>query len=160
MRTVDRVGRWVPLIAAIAWAGVIFHFSSMGPAHLPDTPAWDSLRTPSPSGAPPPDLSMWEWITRKGAHILQFAMLGFLVACAAAAFQLPRPALIGWVVATMYGALDEAHQSLVPGRTAQATDVFIDAIGALVGVTAWWYLARHRSQRRRSQGTSGSGGST
>jgi len=151
----ERLRRWLPLLAALIWAGVIFSFSSIVSSNLPDTPIWEALRNPSldapslpdaPSLAavPDPDVAMWEWITRKGAHILTFGVLGFLVAAAAAALQLPRPGLTGWVVATLYGAVDEAHQAFVPGRTAQATDVLIDAIGALLGVTLWWYLARRR----------------
>jgi VanZ family protein len=127
---VRAASRWLPWIAALGWAGVIFYFSSLQHASLSDAP-------------------MWDWVTRKMAHLFVFAVLAFLMGSAASAFRLPRPALIGFLIAAVYGALDELHQGFVVGRSPLVTDVLIDAIGALIGVTAWWYLDRRRRGAER-----------
>ena len=41
-----------------------------------------------------------------------------------------RHVLWAIVLATLYGAFDEWHQSFVPGRTTDAADLLADAIGA------------------------------
>lgn len=47
-----------------------------------------------------------------------------------------------WLAAVSYGALDEWHQSWVPGRDATVSDVLIDGLGA--GLVLWIgaYLAQ------------------
>ena len=129
----QRAGRWLPWIAAGIWAGVIFYFSSLHHASLSDIP-------------------MWDWITRKAAHLFVFAVLALLMTSAASAFKLPRPAVVGFLIAAAYGGLDEFHQSFVVGRSPLITDVLIDATGALIGVAAWWYLSRRRERARRDSG--------
>lgn len=59
-----------------------------------------------------------------------------------------------WIAAlgcVIFGAIDEAGQLWVPGRTAELRDVMIDAAGAFVGiaVTLAW-LAWSRRRRRRA----------
>ena len=75
------------------------------------------------------------------------------VATAVNEFGLPRPALVGFLIAAAYGASDEVHQAFVPGRSPMPTDVLIDATGAFIGVSVWWYLGRRRtrSQHERSR---------
>lgn len=128
MLGIQRPSRWLPLAATLAWAGVIFYLSSRSDMALTEDPLWDFL-------------------TRKAAHAFVFGVLAFLAAATARAFELPSPALVGLVVAVVYGALDEVHQGFVPGRSPQLRDVLVDAAGALVGAAAWWWLDR-RAQTR------------
>lgn len=123
----ERARRWSPVVAAVGWAGMIFYFSSLNHAVLIEGPIWD-------------------FITRKAAHVFVFGVEAALVATAAAAFLLPRPALIGLAVAVAYGAVDEFHQGFVAGRSAAVTDVLIDSVGALIGVATWSYLARRQGR--------------
>ena len=55
-----------------------------------------------------------------------------------------------WLIATLYGVTDEAHQMFVPGRTAELRDLFNDGLGALAAVAAagaWGIMnARSRAQ--------------
>lgn len=125
MLGVQRPSRLVPLVVMLAWAGVIFFLSSRSHMAITDDPVWDL-------------------ITRKTAHIVVFAVLAYLAATAASVFQLPSPAVIGLVVAVAYGALDEVHQGFVAGRSALVADVLIDAFGAAIGATIWWWRARQR----------------
>ncbi len=46
-----------------------------------------------------------------------------------------RRYLIAWLLAVLFAASDEFHQSMVPGRHASAWDVFIfDNLGAAIGI--------------------------
>jgi VanZ family protein len=55
-----------------------------------------------------------------------------------------RAALTAVVLAVVWGALDEAHQSFVPGRTADALDLLADAAGAVVAALACLAAPRAR----------------
>lgn len=118
----QRVRRWLPLIAVVAWAALIYSLSSRSHVAVTDDPFWDL-------------------VTRKTAHLVAFAVLAFLAAASANALHMPRPLVIGFAVAVIYAVLDEVHQGFVVGRTPLVTDVLIDAAGALLGVAAWRYLS-------------------
>ncbi|HEX2292317.1 MAG TPA: VanZ family protein [Gaiellaceae bacterium] len=105
------VRRWGP---AVAWAAVIFAFSSI-----------PSLGT---------GLGTWDLVLRKIAHAAEFAILAILLV---RAFGDPWRA---GVVAVLYAVVDEIHQSFVPGRQGAVADVLIDSVGVLAGVllAVWW----------------------
>lgn len=110
--------RWA-LVAV--WMGVIFYFSSQPNYALPNYGEWD-------------------WIVKKGAHVTEYAILGWLIHRArntkSAWWQ-------SWLMAVAYAVTDEFHQSFVQGRKPAAADVMIDATGAAIGVAlaAWRRLA-------------------
>jgi VanZ family protein len=56
-------------------------------------------------------------------------------------------------IASVYGVLDEWHQSFVPGRFASLTDVTLDIAGAVLGVwlAAIWFRASRSSDRNSSR---------
>jgi VanZ family protein len=90
-----------------------------------------------------------QWVGRKMGHLTEYAILALLLQRA-----LRGPAnhsQKGWslstaraalCLATLYAATDEFHQSLVASRTGSGWDVFIDAVGATVGLAAQWLRAR------------------
>lgn len=91
---------------------------------------------------------------RKAAHLLAYLTLGWLTARAThTADRVARPGLVAWLIATGYAATDEVHQRFVPGRSAELTDVLLDATGALVGVGLYWLASGHdtHSVRHRNQ---------
>lgn len=47
-----------------------------------------------------------------------------------------------WTIATLYGILDEFHQSFIPGRTATWSDVAADSVGAGLAVGAAFLVLR------------------
>jgi VanZ family protein len=106
-RVAGRVGRWV-LVAV--WMGVIFGFSAQPQAAL--------------------NFGQPEFLS-KAAHVVEYAILGWLVQRARgdkhAWWQ-------SWLIAVVYAATDEFHQSFTPGRTPRVTDVMIDAVGAAMGM--------------------------
>jgi len=87
-------------------------------------------------------------------HLVEYAVLGLLVA---RAFLHTRPA---WsraaVVAASaaacgaYGLTDEIHQSFVPPRSVQASDVVSDLVGGLAGAAAWAACARPARRSARA----------
>lgn len=108
-------GRWVPVIA---WAAVIFAFSS-----VPD------LGT---------GLEGWDLVLRKVAHAGEYALLGALLVRATGR------AGLAFALGTLYAVTDELHQTLVPGRLGSPLDVAIDAAGVAVGIVLWQTVRARR----------------
>ena len=102
---------WLPVLV---WAAVIFAFSSI-----------PSLST---------GLGTWDTILRKGAHVIEYAVLGGLLYRALGRETLALAAGIA------YAATDELHQHFVRGRHASPVDVAIDAAGVAVGMLVWLRL--------------------
>jgi VanZ family protein len=101
------IERWA---LAIVWMGVIFAISAQ-PKSVVDL------------GQPV--------LISKLAHVTEYAILGWLI-------QRARGKKCAWwqslLIATVYAATDEFHQSFVPGRNPRVTDVMIDAAGAAIGL--------------------------
>ena len=89
------------------------------------------------------------FVLRKIAHFGLFAALGFGLYGSLRGFHLRRvpPFRSAVILGAACGALDEFHQSFVPGRVAMVTDILLDACGVIAGVTALWLLLR-RFRRR------------
>jgi VanZ family protein len=86
-------------------------------------------------GPPMPDQ-----VSDKAAHAAAYAILGVL-SVRAVAGGLPRPvtvrvALFALLITSGYGAADEIHQTLVPGRFGDVGDWCADTVGALAGIAA------------------------
>lgn len=106
--------RWLPVLL---WMGLIFTLSAQ-----PDLPGVDE--------------PLLDTLLKKAAHAAGYAVLALLVR---RALGWERGRRLAWVLALLYAIGDEAHQSLVPGRHAQAMDVLIDALGAAL---ALWFPSR------------------
>jgi hypothetical protein len=72
---------------------------------------------------------------RKVWHLVEFGVLAVLW-CRALGPS-PRAVPLAFILATLYGGLDELRQGLVPNRVPALSDVMVDAIGALLGLAAW-----------------------
>jgi VanZ family protein len=59
-----------------------------------------------------------------------------------------RRLVIAFVIAVGYGVSDEWHQSFVPGRTPDIRDLAVDAAGAICGLLAARWVARHVAANR------------
>lgn len=82
------------------------------------------------------------WITRKGAHVTEYALLAFLLFHALEGLLDGRQRRAKWSLAitAAYALSDEFHQMFVPGRGASLVDWGIDFAGALL---ATWLVVRH-----------------
>ena len=86
-------------------------------------------------------------ITRKLAHLTEYAILGFLAARAFRTSERPaissRWFLISLTIIVVYALADEYHQSFVPTRTGTIYDSLIDIVGGLMALllvkkTGWF----------------------
>jgi len=97
-------------------------------------------------------------IIRKCAHFTEYFILSLLILRGIRAGR--RDARLGWALAAIaivagYAALDEFHQSFVPGRTAAVTDVLIDTTGGIAaqlvaGLVMLWGHVRHKQSEQES----------
>jgi VanZ family protein len=95
----------------------------------------------------------------KPAHAFGYTGLGFVIARALAGGLPPRITrrdfFVGLAVAVTYAASDEIHQRFVPGRSAELADLFADAIGSAIALSACWawgiISSRSRQPAARSQ---------
>jgi VanZ family protein len=90
-------------------------------------------------------------LARKCAHLTEYAVLAMLVwrALRRPASPDPRPwrwrvAGLALLVAALYAASDEYHQTKVPGRNGCVSDVLIDSCGSAAGLLAVWQIGRWR----------------
>ncbi len=85
-------------------------------------------------------------VVRKCAHLAEYAILAALLSRAfcQSKLRVGRALAIGFVLATVFAALDEFHQSFVASRTASAWDVMIDCLGAFIGLATYSRFRRRR----------------
>ena len=72
------------------------------------------------------------YIIRKAAHFTEYLVLGILVNNMIKLYN--KKAYIAIIICILYAISDEFHQSLVPGRSPQIQDIFIDSIGSIIGI--------------------------
>lgn len=119
----SRTARWLMIVG---WMALIFFLSSQ--PQLPSAP--DPLA---------------DLIFKKGAHFTVYAVLAVL-------FRRALPPnhwiwALSWIFTVLYAASDEWHQSFVPGRHSQLTDVLIDACGAIAGLLIFWWLQQRAGRK-------------
>lgn len=89
-------------------------------------------------------------VTRKLAHLTEYAILGLLAARAFRGSARPtlreRWFLVSLVLIVVYALLDEYHQSFVPSRTGSVYDSLIDMTGGLAALV----VVRRRDWFRRA----------
>ncbi len=90
---------------------------------------------------------------RKSAHMAEFALLGCLVSVFFATWRLSGPGI--WcsssLTALLTACCDEQIQLLIPGRSSEVRDIWVDFFGALAGIGIFWLICfiTKRIQRRR-----------
>jgi VanZ family protein len=107
------ISRWLPVIL---WAIVIFTFSSIQQIAVSQ-------------------FFLWDFITKKIAHICEYAILFALI------FRATRGNyLMSFILTMLYAVSDEFHQSFVPGRTCTILDLGFDLTGANIAAYIIWKL--------------------
>lgn len=141
LRRADLIRDWLP---AAIWSAVLIAFSGhSGSGSVTEKIlAW----VVSPSSRVFDPLHV---LIRKSLHVLAYGFLGALD------FRAVRGTRTGWTLrwsaiavglATLIAAIDETHQSFVPGRTAGVSDVVLDCAAA----TLAQFLFRRSSGERLS----------
>ncbi len=87
----------------------------------------------------------------KVVHFGLYAVLGWSVhrAVRAGGGRRPLSILAAWAVGLTFGALDELHQHLVPGRDPSVADWAADAAGYTAAFLASSVLARRSSRKEK-----------
>jgi VanZ family protein len=119
------VPRWFP---AIFFMLVIFIFSSQ---------SGDSL----------PDFLDWDYAIKKLGHATGY---GLLALSYFHYFKYDKKRYwLAWLLAVIFSATDEFHQSFVPGRHASAVDVLVfDNLGAACAL--WFYFIYWRKNEKKN----------
>jgi VanZ family protein len=80
-----------------------------------------------------PNFGLMDFLIKKGGHALGYGLLAVTYLRGLKGERrdiISSQLILAWVMATVYSATDEFHQSFVPGRHPAITDVLIDSIGA------------------------------
>jgi len=146
----------------LVWMCLIFSASTDAGSAEKTNPLVSSIITTIAPGLAarlsPEQIDRIDWNIRKTAHVTEYALLAILV-FRALAFGDPRfrhrNAFGPVLIAVLYAATDEFHQSFVPSRGAAASDVFYDATGAVIGTALclWRHSARTQKAMEASSQT-------
>jgi len=108
--------------------------------------------------ATPAQIELLHGLVRKSGHVVEYAILAalwFRALRGERRLALPASAWTALATSVAWAILDELHQSTVASRTASATDVMIDTVGAALA-TITLLLTSVRARAVPAQ--SGSGG--
>ena len=98
-------------------------------------------------------------LTRKIAHFILFGLLGaawYYYLRALGRFTPGFTSLGSLLFVFLYALIDEFHQTFIPGRSGQFSDILLDTAAGLVGIIIFgtiYYLSRSKQQKqaRRKQ---------
>jgi VanZ family protein len=124
-KTTSFLWRWGP---ALLLMSAIFGFSSI--------PSKEML-----------NFGLLDFIIKKGGHAFGYGILALSYLrglMGGSKGVTARWFYIAWVMAVLYSATDEFHQSFVPGRHPAVTDVLIDAFGAAVALLIFNYFRKEK----------------
>lgn len=93
------------------------------------------------------DSDIFFMIIRKMAHITEYFILGILVLNFINEFKIDKKIIISILICFILASFDELHQLFIPDRTGCLLDVFIDMIGASLGILILSLIKNHKKQR-------------
>jgi len=151
----NKVPYTIRLLLPILWYGLIFYLTEMPDASSSSTQAViiDLLtKAENKINLPETWLSnpeFWNGVFRVGAHVFMFGTLGILVYFLIEPTFKYQKAKFWTCILLVFilGALDEVHQSFVPGRFAMPIDVLKDVIGAIIFVSLACFIAKKISAK-------------
>jgi len=94
----------------------------------------------------------WQNTVRKAAHLMIYMMLGTVTMLALLQHEIrSRRQIVGALgISVAYAISDEVHQFFVSGRSPQVSDVFIDGVGALIGILLVLIILKPVSNKAQS----------
>ena len=86
-------------------------------------------------------------LIRKAAHMTEFFLLTLSIHLPLKVYlqeklSFSKRLLLAFLCSVLFAATDEFHQTMVPGRSGNITDVCIDSIGALFATVMLWIFSR------------------
>jgi VanZ family protein len=142
---------WTPVVF---WMAVIFTASSDSHSHEHSSRFVEPILHWLFPKMPSDHIEDIHFVIRKCGHLTEYAVLALLLwrALHLSKNHLPAwswPKIGGTLLGVfLFAATDEYHQSFVPTRTAQFSDVLIDTVGAAISLLALWFF-KHFQKRRR-----------
>ncbi len=110
-------------LAVFLWAALIFTFSSMSQIKVSQ-------------------FILWDFIAKKSAHVIEYAILFVLI------FRATKGKWsLSYFLLILYAVSDEFHQKFVPGRSSSPLDIGFDATGANIASYIIWKLSQRRKAR-------------
>ena len=90
----------------------------------------------------------------KLVHASVYAVLGLLFTRALRGYGGARTTslVLGILFASAYGATDEVHQMITPGRSPDVRDWIADSVGAVAGAFAWTWFSSRLAHRKAGSG--------
>lgn len=102
--------------------------------------------------ATPERIAVWNEPFRKLCHFSVYFILGLITYRALALDRGPRfrfsSAFGSLLFVFLYASSDELHQSFVPGRGVEFSDVLLDTLGAAIGLALLWFYLSRRHPRQ------------
>lgn len=86
------------------------------------------------------DLKTFRELLNVGGHLFEFFILSIFLYGYFKKLKLHYPRFIALAVALFCGLIDECLQGFVPGRVSSVNDVFVDFIGAGLGILTTYIL--------------------
>ncbi|SDX95068.1 MULTISPECIES: VanZ family protein [Salimicrobium] len=123
-------------VLAILWMACIFYLSHQAGE---ESSQLSSIVAALFSAIPAAEETL-HYIVRKGAHVFAYFLLTLFL------YGAFRRWYKASAVAVLYAATDEFHQTFIPGRSGQISDVAIDSIGVVTAVLLV-FLVLNRSGR-------------
>ena len=150
----------IKFLLMILWMGLIFSFSN--DSGSVSTKKSDGLIINTIEIIIGRDLSAFEkekWVNylvvpvRKGAHIGIYFILGILIVIFISEFINTNFKSMFWssIIAFLYACSDEFHQLLIPGRSGQLSDIFLDTLGAIAGIVIFLRIVRMCSKNEQKE---------
>ncbi|QQK80360.1 VanZ family protein [Salicibibacter cibi] len=146
----------VAWLLVIGWMGLIFYFShqsgeassSLSGGVTEVAYRWSQRLIPFVTI----DFETFHTLIRKAAHVAVYVVFGIFAVHAlrvsTTAGRMRRIVLWAWLLCVCYAITDEVHQLFIPGRSAEVSDVVLDSIGAIVGISVYVIVRGKWSFRR------------
>lgn len=131
-------------VLILGWMALIFSFSHQPPS-ISDAQSGGVTALFQPL-FPGVDSDALTHSIRKIAHFTLYAVLGGLLVWTLFPFTRRAP-LYATFISPIYALSDEFHQSFIPGRSAELTDVLIDTAGAATGALILLVLLQKHKKR-------------
>lgn len=148
MKAKVKILRWIPVLI---WMGIIFYLSHQDSS---DSSALSSGFTQVVldflnKNIEHLDMDVLHHLVRKGAHFAAYLILGLLVTHAVEPGT-RKASFVTFLICVLYASSDEFHQSFIPGRSGQLSDVLLDSFGSSVGIAAYLVLGYGTRKENRN----------
>lgn len=88
----------------------------------------------------------YTYLTRKIAHFLEYFILAILLVRFLSLYKIKNLVILCIIICLLVSISDEFHQSFIPDRDSNFTDILIDTSSSLLGLGVFIFLDNHRKK--------------